>query len=260
MAQLFDIRKVTIGPRALAARVELAPSAPLLTSDDPEGTERVLALMPGLTDHACLGDSSSSFGEVAQDTELAHLLEHVTVELLAQTNVAGDISSGQTIETGERSYEITLSCPDDVLVAGALSSAAWILQWAYSGGGEPEPDVDAIAQGLADLVQSLAEREAEKDEEVKAPADEPAGESADDEQPASEEESEAAGEPEVEPEAEPEVAPEPEVEPEPQVAEEPEPVADVDAEQDSADTNQDEEPPAAPSWDMDNVPRPHLVR
>ena len=261
MAQLFDIKKVTIGPRALVARVELAPSAPLMTSDDPEGTERVLTLMPGLAEHACLGDASASFGEVAQDTEFAHLLEHVTVELLAQTDVAGDISCGQTTEVAERAYEITLSCPDDVLVAGALSSAAWVLQWAYSGGGEPEPDIAAIAQGLADLVQSLAASEAEKNEEPEAPADEPA----DDEQPVSEEEPEAAEEPEVAFEPEPAVETEAEAEPEPEPEAEPEPASepasDVDVEQTFDDAAQDEEPPAAPSaWDMNNVPRPHLVR
>ena len=103
MAQLFDIKKVTVRPRALVARVEIAPSAPLMTGDDPEGTERVLGLMPGLADHACLGDASASFGEVISDTELAHLLEHVTVELLAQTNIAGDISCGQTAESTCRS-------------------------------------------------------------------------------------------------------------------------------------------------------------
>ena len=240
MAQLFDIRKVTVGPRALVARVEIAPSAPLMTGDDPEGTERVLGLMPGLADHACLGDASASFGEVISDTELAHLLEHVTVELLAQTNIAGDISSGQTVEVAERAYEITLSCPDDVLVAGALSSAAWVMQWAYSGGGAPEPDIAAIAQGLADLVQSLAEKdEADSlEEDPGASAPEPA--------------------PEAEPE--PEVAPEPVPELEdPAPVDEPSsvepPVVDEPA------SAQDEEPPATPpAWDMDNVPRPHLVR
>ena len=135
MAQLFDISKVTVGPRNLEAVVSVSPSAPLMTSEDPEGTELVLGIMPGLADHMCLGDASSSFGEVVADTELAHLLEHVTVELLAQTDAAGDVTSGQTVEIGERTYEITLACPDDVLVAGALSSAAWILQWAFWGGG-----------------------------------------------------------------------------------------------------------------------------
>ena len=51
MAQLFDFKKVTIGPRVLVATVELAPSAPLMTSDDAEATKRVLELLPHLSDH-----------------------------------------------------------------------------------------------------------------------------------------------------------------------------------------------------------------
>lgn len=164
MAQLFDIKKVTVGPRTLAAEVEVAPNAPLLTSDDPEGTRLMVELMPQIADHVCLGDAGPHFGEVVEQTELAHLLEHVTVELLARTDIAGDISTGRTVQTGERSFEVELSCPDDVLVAGALSSAVWIMQWAYSGGGDPKPDVDAIASGLVDLVASVSEQESAADE------------------------------------------------------------------------------------------------
>ncbi len=168
MAQLFDIKKVVVGPRKLTATVVVAASAPLRTVEDLEATTRIWQLMPQLRDHVCLGDSSQSFGDVMGDTEIAHLLEHVTVELLARTNIAGDITSGQTAEVGERTYEISLTCTDDVLVTGALSSAAWIMQWAFAGGGEPSPDVDAIAGGLVDLVASLPEVEepevAEQDE------------------------------------------------------------------------------------------------
>ena len=100
----------------------------------------------------------------------------MTVELLARTNIAGDISTGRTVQTGERSFEVELSCPDDVLVAGALSSAVWIMQWAYSGGGDPKPDVDAIASGLVDLVASVSEQEPAADEPSaeEEPAAEPA--------------------------------------------------------------------------------------
>ncbi len=155
MAQLFDIKKVVVGPRKLTATVVVAPSAPLRTVEDLEATTRVWQLMPQLRDHVCLGDAADNFGDVMGDTELAHLLEHVTVELLARTNIAGDITSGQTAEVAERTYEISLTCTDDVLVTGALSSAAWIMQWAFAGGGEPSPDVDAIAAGLVDLVSGL---------------------------------------------------------------------------------------------------------
>ena len=170
MAQLFDIQRVRIGARNLVATVEVAPDAPLYTDEDPAGTELVLGLMPELADHVCLGDASGSFGEVVAQTELAHLLEHVTVELLARTDVAGDVPCGQTVQTGERTYDITLACPDDVLVAGALSSAVWVLQWAYSGGGEPEPNVDAIASGLADLVGNLIAMEEAAAEQAAAEA------------------------------------------------------------------------------------------
>ena len=65
-----------------------------------------------------------------------------------------------------------LACPDDVLVASALSSAAWILQWAYSGARDPRPGVDAIVAGIRSLVADAdalaAKREAEKAEQGEA--------------------------------------------------------------------------------------------
>lgn len=166
MAQIVDIKKVIVGPRFLDAIIEIPETAPRMTSDDPEGTARIMGLMPALANHVCLGDSSPKFGDVFNDTEVAHLLEHVTVELLACTNVAGDITSGRTSEMDERSYDIQLACPDDVLVIGALSSAVWILEWAYNGGGDPAPDVDAIAGGLAGLVQSLGADSADQSDEI----------------------------------------------------------------------------------------------
>lgn len=222
MAQLFDIKKVTVGPKNLEAIVGLAANAPVMTSEDLEGTTRVWQVMPELRDHVCLGDESGVFGDVMGDTELAHLLEHVTVELLARTDVAGDIACGQTSEVGERTYKIVLKCVDDVLVVGALSSAAWIMQWAFSGGGEPVPDVDAIAKGLVELVGSLP---AVKEKGAQEPAAEP--------EPA--EDREASSEPAEETVEEP--APEPE-----------EAAAPTD------------EPAPVDDWGMGDVPRPRLVR
>lgn len=169
MAQLFDIKKVVVGPKNLEATVELAANGPLMTSEDLEGTTRVWQVMPELRDHVCLGDESGVFGDVMGNTELAHLLEHVTVELLARTDIAGDIACGQTTEVGERTYKITLKCVDDVLVVGALSSAAWLMQWAFSGGGDPRPDADAIAKGLVALVGSLPPVEKKPEVAVREP-------------------------------------------------------------------------------------------
>lgn len=161
MAQLIDIKRVEVGPKTLTARIRVNMSAPLMTGDDLEGTTRVYRLLPHIIEHVCLGDGGETFKDVMGDTEIAHLLEHVTVELLAQTDIAGDVTCGRTFTVTDelRTYDIELTCPDDVLVVGALSSAIWILQWAYTGGGEPEPDIDATVAGLVSLVQGLPEPE-----------------------------------------------------------------------------------------------------
>ncbi len=206
MSQMIDIRKVCVGPRYLTARVRVAEGAPLTTDQDLIGTTLVYNLMPEICDHVCLGDAGSTFKDAMPSTEIAHLLEHVTVELIARTGLAGSVSCGQTThahDCDERTFDIRLDCPDDVLVVAALSSAVWILQWAYTGGGEPEPGVDAIVEGIVAMVSGL-------------PVPEPA--------PAVETVAEVASEPLEEPVEEPEpiVEPEPDVEPAPIVDPEPE--------------------------------------
>ena len=157
MAQLISIKKVVVGPKNLTATVEFSAKAPRLTSENAEATERVLELLPGLSEHLCLGDADARFGLVAEDTEVAHLLEHVTVELLALTNLAGDVASGKTslVDSRRGLYEIILACPDDVLVAASLSSAVWLLNWAYGNQEDADPDINAIVSGLVALIQSL---------------------------------------------------------------------------------------------------------
>ena len=157
--QLIGIDRVEVGPRTMAARVHIAEGGPLKTNDDPEGTNRILALVPGIAGHACVGDAAPTFGGVVRDTDVAHLLEHVAVELMALTERAGDISRGRTRSVGGRDYEIELDCPDDVLASACLSSAAWLLDWAYSGGEDPVPDVDATVAGLAALYDSVNDKE-----------------------------------------------------------------------------------------------------
>ena len=157
MAQLIDIRKVTVGPKYLTCLVRIGEDAPLTTDGDPEGTERVLGKLPEIRDHVCLGDAGATFGDGVEATELAHLFEHVSIELMARTGLAGAISSGRTRAAEEdRCYEVQLLCPDDVLTVGAISSAAFILDWAYSGGADPEPGIGAIVDGLVQIVESVS--------------------------------------------------------------------------------------------------------
>lgn len=159
MAQLIDIIRVVVGTEYFTATVQISDEMPLMTSEDLEGTTRVYNLLPTIINHACVGDAGSTFKDCMGDTELAHLLEHVTVELLARTNMVDQIVAGRTWRelAYDRTYSIQLDCVDDVLVAGALSSAVWILSWAFTGGSGPVPDVDATVAGLVQLVESLPE-------------------------------------------------------------------------------------------------------
>ena len=159
MAQIIEIKRVRVGLEDLTARVRIVEGAPLMTSEDLVATTRIYYLMPHIVEHVCMGDRGETFKDAMGDTEVAHLLEHMTVELLSQSSASSAITSGRTypVEGDERSFDIELSCPDDVLVMGALSSAVWIANWAFGGGEEPQPDVSAIVGGLTNMVDSIAE-------------------------------------------------------------------------------------------------------
>lgn len=156
-SSVISLKKVAIDAKKFVATIELSPKAPLMTCDDLEATTRIYNLFPAIIDHVCMGDASDTFKDVMGNTELAHLLEHVCVELLAQTNLAGDISAGKTFIAQEdtRTYTLEFICNDDVLVTAAFSSAIWIMNWAFGGARGTKPNVEAIVSGLCALIDSL---------------------------------------------------------------------------------------------------------
>ena len=157
MAGLIDITRVVVGTEYLTATLVVSEDCPLRTSEDLEGTTRVYNLMPPIINHACMGDAGETFRDCMGDTEICHLLEHMTVELLSRMDVASEVIAGRTWRelAYERTYSVQFPCIDDVLVTGALSSAIWILEWAFTGGTGPVPDIDATVAGLVQLARSL---------------------------------------------------------------------------------------------------------
>lgn len=173
MAGLFNILKVTVSEDKICAHVLVNPGMPLMTSEDIEATARVYYLVPAIAKHLCLGDSGREFQDCMGQTELWHLLEHVSVELMNETGLAGNISCGRTrvSEHDERVFEIELSCPDDALAIGALSSATFMMDWAYLHADQPAPDVDGTVAGLRNLVLGMrAEAEGKDPHEAVAAA------------------------------------------------------------------------------------------
>lgn len=157
MADLFNILKVTVGPKKLTARVLVNPGMPLMTSEDVEATARVYYLAPAIAEHMCLGDAGSKFQDCMGHTELAHLLEHLTVEIMNETGLVDGISSGRTrgVMGDERLFDVEVSCPDDALAVGALSSASFMMNWAYLHADQTPPDFPGTVSALTSLVMSL---------------------------------------------------------------------------------------------------------
>lgn len=188
MSSLFTIMKISVDDKNARARVLVNPGMPLMTSEDIEATARVYYLAPAIAQHACFGDAGEKFQDCMGDTELAHLLEHLTVELMSQTGLAGDISCGRTRPAPDdpRVFEVELSCPDDALTIGALSSASFMMEWAFLHPDVTAPDVPGTVAALRQLVLSLRGETDEADSgdigdadaEEEAPVDaeeEPAG-------------------------------------------------------------------------------------
>lgn len=205
MAGLFNILKVTVSEDKICAHVLVNSGMPLMTSEDIEATARVYYLVPAIAKHLCLGDSGREFQDCMGQTELCHLLEHVTVELMNETGLAGSISCGRTrvSEHDERVFEIELSCPDDALAIGALSSATFMMDWAYLHADQPAPDVEGTVAGLRNLVLGMrAEAEGKDPHEAVAAAngEDVAGDAIEDDAAAG---SEAAAEPVSDTAAEP---------------------------------------------------------
>lgn len=219
MAGLFNILKVTVSEDKICAHVLVNPGMPLMTSEDIEATARVYYLVPAIAKHLCLGDSGREFQDCMGQTELCHLLEHVTVELMNETGLAGSISCGRTrvSEHDERVFEVELSCPDDALAIGALSSATFMMDWAYLHADQPAPDVDGTVAGLRNLVLGMrAEAEGKDPREAVAAAngEDVADDAAEDDAPADADVDpvvDAAAEPATEPQGVPNFEDEPQV-------------------------------------------------
>lgn len=155
--QPTSITKVEIDSQYFTAHIRIGEETPLFTCDDLEATTRIYDIMPHIIEHACVGDASDTFKDVMGNTELAHLLEHVCVELLSQTDIAGDVPAGKTFISPNvnRGYVLQFTCSDDALVTAAFASAVWIMNWAFSGAAGSTPNCDAIVQAIVAMVGEL---------------------------------------------------------------------------------------------------------
>lgn len=118
------------------------------TRDLPGLADRALAALPGLAGHECENSGARPIGDEVADTELAHLLEHVAVELL-RLGSPHRANRGETAwdfaRDGRGVFRVTLRHPDDLACLAALKGAeALLAAWADGERGDVGGAVTAV--------------------------------------------------------------------------------------------------------------------
>lgn len=146
----LSIESIEVGPERLEALVRADPQL-AATSAVPGVAERALELLPGLARHTC--ENGSAHGIVAElaDTETAHLLEHVTVELMALAGSPRTLRA-ETVwdfaRDGREVYRVRIAFDDDLVALGALREGLHIVDWLLSPTAE-RPDIDHVVATLS---------------------------------------------------------------------------------------------------------------
>lgn len=147
------VEAVEVRDREIHARVRVTDPALMRTSARPDLGERALGLLPGLARHTCDNDEDAAFTLELRDTESAHLLEHVTVELAALAGSPRSLRAATSWDfsaDGRGVFRLRFAYDDDLVVLGALREAVTVVDWLLTPDGDV-PDVDAIVVRLREL-------------------------------------------------------------------------------------------------------------
>lgn len=141
---------------AIVARVRLEDLTGKETLDVTGFAERLLRVLPGLTEHHCAAGAPGGFvSRLRGGTYFGHVTEHVCLEL--SQLIGRDVSFGRTVSTGQDGcYQLIIECPVDEPVDSAvperlLNAAVDLVTSVVAGAGT----IDRLAE-----LAAVAEREA----------------------------------------------------------------------------------------------------
>lgn len=150
---LLAIEQIEVAEKHLEARVRVVDLDRMRTSVTPQLPERALTLLPGLGRHSCENDAAKRFIAELHDTEVPHLLEHVTVELMA---LAGSPRSlrAQTVwdfaRNGQGVFHVRIAFDDDLVAIAALREATVLVEWLMKAPNSHSAD-ELVADGMAGM-------------------------------------------------------------------------------------------------------------
>jgi hypothetical protein len=147
------VSEITVTPGAIEAILLFDAGEGMRTSDAPEAVPRLLRVLPGLRGHGCDNDAGQRFADELADTELAHLLEHATLEIMAMAGSPVGLRGSTSWDfkrDGRGVFRVRVAYDDDLVALGALKAAEATLRWAVTGEGT-RPDVEGEARRLRGL-------------------------------------------------------------------------------------------------------------
>lgn len=152
----LEIQRIRVRNGALDFEVALALDTLHVTE---EQAEALLELLPNLARHVCVNESGDgSFGDEIVGTELAHLLEHVIIELQGKAMPQASGLTGHTswleelAATAPQGYALmrtTVTFANDFVALGAMNCALEIIDWSLDSAMREMPDVNGMISLLA---------------------------------------------------------------------------------------------------------------
>jgi len=147
------IERVIVGAERIEALVRVTDPLLMRTSAVPGLAETILELLPGLARHRCECGSYRDIHAELADTETAHLLEHVTLELMALSGsprtLRGD-THWDFARDGRGVFRVSLEFDDDLVALGALREGVRLVA-ALVAGESDALDADGVVERLVGL-------------------------------------------------------------------------------------------------------------
>jgi hypothetical protein len=123
-AAALKLGNITIKQNSVCAQVHILGEQRALT---PTQAHVLLEQMPSLANHACKSHGYTTFGERIVGALLPHVLEHVTIDLLAQRHPGVGAIAGNSVRLNNTSMLVRISRSDDIApddIKAALMDAA----------------------------------------------------------------------------------------------------------------------------------------
>jgi hypothetical protein len=137
---------VTADEGVISALVVFGSDEPLRTCEVPGLAEAALRALPGLRGHRCDNGAGLTFADELRDTELAHLVEHAALELMAMAGSSPALrgeTSWDFAADGRGVFRLRIAYDEEAVARAALGSACDLVGALSRGDAAPDAEAEA---------------------------------------------------------------------------------------------------------------------